>query len=232
MQLLKLLVKGISVSTVAVLGLGACTPPNNSQTTVPSTSAPTTATGNTTAPTASAPATTTAQTVQNQNIDDIAERVEDALKADSTLNLFDLDADDRGNSIVLTGRVQTAEQKALAEQIARQIAPNVSIDNQTVLSNSAPPTATGNTTAPTPGAPATTTAQTAQNQDIDDIAERVEDALKADSTLNLFDLDADDRDNSIVLTGRVQTAEQKALAEQIARQNAPNISLNNQIVIQ
>jgi hypothetical protein len=45
-------------------------------------------------------------------------------------------------------------------------------------------------------------------------------------------LDADDQDNSIVLTGRVQTAEQKALAEQIARQTAPNISLNNQIVIQ
>jgi osmotically-inducible protein OsmY len=232
MQLLKLLVKGISVSTVAILGLGACNPPNTSQTTVPSTSAPTTATGNTTAPTASAPATTTAQTVQNQDIDDIAERVEDALKADSTLNLFDLDADDRGNSIVLTGRVQTAEQKALAEQIARQIAPNVSIDNQTVASTSAPPTATGNTTAPTPAAPATTTAQTAQNQDLDDIVDRVEDALKADSTLNLFDLDADDRGNSIVLTGRVQTAEQKALAEQIARQTAPNISLNNQIVVQ
>ena len=133
MQLLKLLVKGISVSTVAVLGLGACTPPNNSQTTVPSTSAPTTATGNTTAPTASAPATTTAQTVQNQNIDDLAERVEDALKADSTLNLFDLDADDRDNSIVLTGRVQTAEQKALAEQIARQNAPNISLNNQIVI---------------------------------------------------------------------------------------------------
>jgi hypothetical protein len=45
-------------------------------------------------------------------------------------------------------------------------------------------------------------------------------------------LDADDRDNSIVLTGRVQTAEQKALAEQIARQTAPNISINNEIVIQ
>ena len=133
MQLLKLLVKGISVSTVAVLGLGACTPPNISQTTVPSTSAPTTATGNTTAPTASAPATTTAQTPQNQDLDDIAERVEDALKADSTLNLFDLDADDRDNSIVLTGRVQTAEQKALAEQIARQNAPNISLNNQIVI---------------------------------------------------------------------------------------------------
>jgi hypothetical protein len=133
MQLLKLLVQGISVSTVAILGLGACNPPNTSQTTVPSTSAPTTATGNTTAPTASAPATTTAQTAQNQDLDDIVDRVEDALKADSTLNLFDLDADDRDNSIVLTGRVQTAEQKALAEQIARQTAPNVSLNNQIVI---------------------------------------------------------------------------------------------------
>ena len=134
MQLLKLLVKGISVSTVAVLGLGACTPPNTSQTTVPSTSAPTTATGNTTAPTASAPATTTAQqTPQNQDIDDIADRVEEALDSDATLKQFDLDADDRDNSIVLTGRVQTAEQKALAEQIARQNAPNISLNNQIVI---------------------------------------------------------------------------------------------------
>ena len=133
MQLLKLLVKGISVSTVAVLGLGACNPPNTSQTTVPSTSAPTTATENTTAPTASAPATTTAQTPQNQDLDDIADRVEDALDSDATLKPFDLDADDRDNSIVLTGRVQTAEQKALAEQIARQTAPNISLNNQIVI---------------------------------------------------------------------------------------------------
>ena len=132
MQLSMLFAKGISVSTAAILGLGACTPPNNSQTTVPSTSAPTIATENTTAPTASAPATTTAQTAQNQDIDDIADRVEDALDSDSTLKAFDLDADDRGNSIVLTGRVQTAEQKALAEQIARQTAPNVSINNEIV----------------------------------------------------------------------------------------------------
>jgi len=132
MQLLKLLVQGISVSTVAILGLGACNPPNTSQTTVPSTSAPT-VTENTTAPTPAAPATTTAQTPQNQDIDDIADRVEDALDSDSTLKQFDLDADDRDNSIVLTGRVQTAEQKALAEQIARQVAPNVSINNEIVV---------------------------------------------------------------------------------------------------
>ncbi len=132
MQLLKLLVQGISVSTVAILGLGACTPPNTSQTTVPSTSAPTTTTENTTAPSTSAPATTTAQTPQNQQIDDIADRVEEALDSDATLKAFDLDADDRDNSIVLTGRVQTSEQKSLAEQIARQTAANVSINNEIV----------------------------------------------------------------------------------------------------
>ncbi len=132
MQLLKLLVQGISVSTVAILGLGACTPPNTSQTTVPSTSAPTTTTENTTAPSTSAPATTTAQTPQNQQIDDIADRVEEALDSDATLKAFDLDADDRDNSIVLTGRVQTSEQKSLAEQIARQVAANVSINNEIV----------------------------------------------------------------------------------------------------
>jgi len=133
MQLLKLFVQGISVSTVAILGLGACTPPNTSQTTVPSTSAPTTATGNTTAPTASAPATTTAQTSQNQDLDDIVDRVEEALDSDATLKPFDLDVDDRDNSIVLTGRVQTAEQKALAEQITRQTAPNISLNNEIVI---------------------------------------------------------------------------------------------------
>lgn len=133
MQLLKLFVLGISASTAAILGLAACSPPNTSQTNVPSTSAPTTATENTTDPTPAAPANTTAQTDRNQDIDDIADRVEDALKADSALNSFDLNADDRDNSIVLTGRVQTAEQQELAQQIARQTAPNVSIDNQIVV---------------------------------------------------------------------------------------------------
>lgn len=76
---IKLLVQGISVSTVGILGLCAWNPAHTSQTTVPSTSARTTATENTTAPTASAPATTTAQTAQNQDIDHLADRVEEAL---------------------------------------------------------------------------------------------------------------------------------------------------------
>jgi BON domain len=64
------------------------------------------------------------------SVDDAAERVADALDKDPTLQAFDLDAEDEGNAIVLTGRVQTDDQKQLAQTLTQQLAPGVSIVNR------------------------------------------------------------------------------------------------------
>lgn len=84
----------------------------------------------TTSPTAP---TTTAQANPNESADDAAERVENALENDPTLAPFDLDADDRGNAIVIKGRVQNESQRALAEQIATQTAPGFEIINEVAV---------------------------------------------------------------------------------------------------
>jgi osmotically-inducible protein OsmY len=102
---------------IAALALTGCNQPTP-QATIPSTSAPTTnvPATNTTAPTISA--------------DDAADRVDDALDDNSTLRVFDLDADDENSVIVLKGQVQNQSQKDLAQTIATQAAPGISIVNR------------------------------------------------------------------------------------------------------
>jgi len=78
----------------------------------------------------------------------------------------------------------------------------------------------------------TATAPSSQAADADDAADAVEDALENDTTLKPFDLDADDEGNNIVLTGKVQTQEQKALAESVAKRTAPNFTVVNRITVE
>jgi BON domain len=96
-----------------------------------------------TLPTSDSPVVTTApdnSTSANNNttpnggrvlsVDDAAEKVGDALDKDPTLRVFDIDAEDEGNAIVLTGRVQNASQKQLAQTLSQQLAPGISIVNR------------------------------------------------------------------------------------------------------
>lgn len=59
-----------------------------------------------------------------------ADRIERAFERDSTLRRFDLDADDRGRSIHITGRVRTRAQRDRALSIARRTAPRYNIVNR------------------------------------------------------------------------------------------------------
>jgi osmotically-inducible protein OsmY len=62
-------------------------------------------------------------------------------------------------------------------------------------------------------------------------AERIEDVLEEDANLKSFDLDVEEEENRIVLKGKVDTAAQKTMAEEIARQNAPGHHILSQIVV-
>jgi NADPH-dependent ferric siderophore reductase len=107
----------IGLGFIASLALTSCNQPTP-QATIPNSSAPTT----------NVPATNTpAPTI---SVDDAADRVDDALDNDSNLRVFDLDADDENNVIVLKGQVQNQSQKDLAQTLATQAAPGFSIVNR------------------------------------------------------------------------------------------------------
>jgi osmotically-inducible protein OsmY len=142
--------------------------------------------------------------------DDLDDRVEDALDADTSLRPFDLDAEDEDGRVMLEGTVRTAEQKALAEQVARRVAPQGTVDSRIQVS---------------------ATARMREGEP-DDVEDRVEDALRAESALSGLDLDADDRSGGVVLKGTVRTAEQKTAAEQVARRVAPSARIDNQLRVQ
>jgi ABC-type transport system substrate-binding protein len=116
--------KGVTISIIAFLALVACGQPavqeNPATNPAPATNAPVN----------TAPTTTNPNTSQSVSVDDAAEKVENALDNNPTLKAFDLDADDEGNAIVLTGRVQNEVQRTLAENVAKEVAPGFAIVNR------------------------------------------------------------------------------------------------------
>lgn len=143
------------------------------------------------------------------NADRADDAVEAALRADTALAAYRLDADDERGRIVLEGTVATEAQKAHAATVAAGAAAGLAIDNQLQVSASA----------------ARRTAADAA----DDAEDPVEDAFDAEATLREFDLDADDEDGRLVLKGEVRSAAQRTLAEDVARRAAPNVRIDNQI---
>jgi len=57
-------------------------------------------------------------------------RIQQALRADSTLRAFELEAEAEGSRIVLKGTVRSEQQKALATQIATRDAGGIQVENQ------------------------------------------------------------------------------------------------------
>ncbi len=145
--------------------------------------------------------------------DQAEDLVEDALRADSALAAFQLDADDEGERVVIEGIVATDAQRTLAAEIAGRAAPGVAIDNQVRVD-------------------AATARREAAEAAADEADDRIEDALEADPALRAFDLDADDEDGRVVLTGTVRTAAERQTAEDVARRTAPGVPLDNRIRVQ
>jgi len=56
--------------------------------------------------------------------------IQKALRADSVLRAFELEAEKEGDHVVLKGRVRTEQQKALAAQIAAGQAAGLRVENQ------------------------------------------------------------------------------------------------------
>jgi osmotically-inducible protein OsmY len=141
------------------------------------------------------------------------DRVEVALSTDANLRGFGLDADESSGRIVLKGAVRTEEQKSQAAQVAASVAPGVTIDNRIRVE-------------------ATARMRTSDPIDVDALEEQVENALEDDATLRPFDLEVDEDDGQIVITGNVQTAAHKTLADEIAKRLAGTVTVVNRIRVQ
>jgi len=154
----------------------------------------------------------TVQTTPTPSADDVDDRVEAALDADTALANFGLDADDDDNRVVLKGSVRTTEQRTLAEQVATAQAAGVAIENRIKVDPALSATAM-------------------KPADLDDLEDQVEDAIKADSTLKSLDIDVDESSGGLVLEGTVQAAAQSTAVEQLAKRVAPTATIINRIKV-
>lgn len=145
--------------------------------------------------------------------EEMDDRVERALETDSTLQVFGLDADDDNGRIVLKGRVRTAEQQALALTVATREAGGVAIDNRIRVDASIP-------------------ADRDRPVDVDELEERIEDAIEDDSTFRGLDIDVEEDDGQLVLEGEVRTAAQKAAAEAKAKGMAGTVVVVNRLRVE
>jgi osmotically-inducible protein OsmY len=154
----------------------------------------------------------TAAATAAPDADRIDDRVEVALSTDATLRPFGLDADEDNGQVVLKGAVRTEEQKTMAAQVASGVASGVSIDNRIRVDANA--------------------RMSNEPVDVDDVEEQVEKALDDDAVLKPLNLDADEDNGQIVLEGTVRTADQKTMAEQIAKRIAGTVAVVNKIKVQ
>ena len=141
------------------------------------------------------------------------DRVERALETDSTLQAFGLDADDDNGRIIIKGRVRTAEQRALALQVATREAGGVAVDNRVRVDS-------------------TIAAGRARPVDVDELEERIEDAIEDDSTFRGLDVDVEEDDGQLILEGTVKTAAQKAAAETLAKGMAGTVVVVNRLRVE
>ena len=141
------------------------------------------------------------------------DRVERALETDSTLQAFGLDADDDNGRIIIKGRVRTAEQQALALQVANREAGGVAVDNRVRVDS-------------------TIQAGRARPVDVDELEERIEDAFEDDTTFRGLDVDVEEDNGQLILEGRVRTAAQKTAAETLAKGMAGTVAVVNRLRVE
>jgi osmotically-inducible protein OsmY len=142
--------------------------------------------------------------------DQAEDRIEEALRADSGLAAFRLDADDENGGIELEGGVATDAQKTRAAEIAASMAPGLAVDNQIRVDASA--------------------RREAADDAADEAEERVEDAFDADAAFD--DLDVDDEDGRLVLEGKVPSAAERTRAEGMAKGAAGSVRLESRIEVE
>ena len=140
--------------------------------------------------------------------EDVDDRVETALSTDSTVRRYGLDVDEDDNRLVLKGKVRTAAERTKAEEVAGGLAAGATIENRIEVDPNA---------------------EMNDNPiDVDDLEDSLEDAIEADTTFRGHDIEVDESNGRIVLTGRAPAAARTA-AEQLAKRMAGTVEVMNRI---
>lgn len=147
-------------------------------------------------------------------------KIETVYTLNRHLNGFTIDTDVTNGAVHLTGRVESDVDRDLAGELAKGIDGVVSVDNDLVVeANSRAATVSG---AERPLSArisdATTTAA-------------VKSKLLANGNTDGLDINVDTRGDVVTLSGEVGSAEEKQLAEQIARNTADVSDVRNQLVV-
>lgn len=148
-------------------------------------------------------------------------KIETTFALNRNLNTYAIDADVNNGVARLVGKVETDIDKDLAGQLAKGVDGVTSVKNDITVVDKSRVTATNTGEHRTFGRfvdDATTTAA-------------VKTKLLADKNIAGMKIDVDTRGDVVTLAGQVATAEQKQLAEQIAKNTGDVKKVNNELVI-
>jgi len=153
----------------------------------------------------------------------ITGKLETAFVLNAHLNPFAITTDVDGGVVHLTGMVKTDIDRDLAGAVARGVDGVKSVDNDLTIDPEA--------------AKKAAEARAANRRDfgtwVDDATTtaQVKSRLIANSNTHGLKIDVDTRDDVVTLSGRVQTAEEKALAGQIAHDTGDVKAVRNDLVV-
>ncbi len=152
----------------------------------------------------------------------ITGKIETAYVLNANLNPFRISTDVDNGMVHLTGMVKTDIDRDLAGEVARGVDGVTTVKNDLKVDPQAgkkrEETAANHRDFGTWVDDATTTAQ-------------VKSRLIANNNIKALKIDVDTKEDVVTLTGRVQTKEQKVLAEQIARNTGDVKDVHNKLVI-
>jgi osmotically-inducible protein OsmY len=152
----------------------------------------------------------------------ITGKIETVYELNGNLNAFEIDTDVANGTVHLTGMVESDIDRDLAGELAEGIEGVVDVENELVIAPDA-----------------REAAEREQDGDrsfgvwIDDATTTatVKSSLLANPNTEGLQIDVDTRGDVVTLTGEVDTAEEKALAEELTRNTGDVKDVRNQLVV-
>jgi osmotically-inducible protein OsmY len=151
----------------------------------------------------------------------ITGKIETVYLLNRHLSAFDIDTEVTEGTVHLTGKVESDIDRDLAGELAKGIEGVVSVDNDLTVDANA-------------RIPASAATERPFGVWVDDVTTTaaVKSKLLANGNTAGLQIDVDTRGDTVTLSGEVASAEEKQLAEQLARNTGDVNEVHNQLVVQ
>jgi hyperosmotically inducible periplasmic protein len=146
-------------------------------------------------------------------------KIETVYLLNANLSSFSIDTDVKNGAVHLTGKVESSIDHDLAGELAKGIDGVVSVDNDLIVDATARSASKDGRSFAGWVEDATTTAT-------------IKSKLLSNSNTHGLKIDVDTRADVVTLSGTVTSAEEKQLAEQLARNSADVKDVQNRLVVQ